>query len=230
MNSSDFMIAVTQNRYGNLTTLTQTEKLCFYKWNKDKIILTEETLFKFESEADLPSARERLLERLIVMTKLLDQVNVLISKEFPDLATSVLERLNLKTLTLKSFDETDLTYIKDFSLGLIPPSTINNCLIFESLDYYGDRYFLDLAQALKFFPNESSKTILRKFLKSNKFTSLKIVCDHLPPWLLDELKKRRFDWGLKDLPTGEVFVIVTPSSLNECPSSPKSTSTGIGPR
>jgi hypothetical protein len=66
---------------------------------------------------------------------------------------------------------------------------------------------LDLAAALAAAPELSSKRILRPFLENVPFLELKVLFDHFPPWLKDELGRRGLGCRLDNRGSGVLMTI-----------------------
>jgi hypothetical protein len=69
---------------------------------------------------------------------------------------------------------------------------------------------LDLSAALAARPDLTSKKILRPFLDRAAFLELRVLFDHLPPWLEAELGARGLRAGTGRRQGGGVELFITP--------------------
>ncbi|MDR2456507.1 MAG: hypothetical protein LBE49_07950 [Deltaproteobacteria bacterium] len=216
MSAKDFLIAVTQTDEGDLSLVHETQKIMiFHKsekdWQIDKIID-----FNFSGIRGLGEMRRRLIE----MAALLANVKALVSKGYGGLSMEVLSKFDFTLYQLSGFEAEVLSAIASGGLddgedpfgraeeereGLeasrLPPK--EPC----EMELGSGEYFLDLAQALRSYPELTTKKILRPFFETRDFLTLKLVFDHFPPWLAGELKARNLFWDAREIPGGLLIEI-----------------------
>jgi hypothetical protein len=166
--------------------------------------------FDFQGVTGLGHMRQRLRE----LAGLLPEVKSLVSRGYPGLSMEVLTRAGFNLYRLDGFDEGVLPAIAEndltgqFETELAPKAPV------ETEEGSGE-YFLDLREALSAYPELTSKKILRPFFDSATFMTLKVIHDHLPPWLPPELKARGYGWDGREIPGG-YLVEISPSEVKPC--------------
>jgi Fe-only nitrogenase accessory protein AnfO len=213
MSEKNFLIAVTQTDGGELSTIHSTQKIMlFHKdendWQIDKIID-----FNFSGITGLAEMRRRLIE----MAALLANVKALISKGYGGLSMEVLSKFDFTLYELSGFKAEVLSAIASGGLddgednfGQADGEGEGNALPPKEpceIEPGSGEYFLDLALALKSYPELTTKKILRPFFETRDFLTLKLVFDHFPPWLAGELKARNLAWDAREMPGGLLIEI-----------------------
>lgn len=74
----------------------------------------------------------------------------------------------------------------------------------------GDGWRIDLAGALEKYPSLNSRDILLPLLDVQNFTSLEVLCDHLPRWFSQELADLRLRADIHERNAGGLRVEVLP--------------------
>ncbi len=101
------------------------------------------------------------------------------------------DKYDLKILEIEDFNVNDLEYLegildmegcqkKGASIEPISPDSDGN-------------YTFDLISAQSERPDLSSKMLLKNFFEHTPFISLELLCDHLPPWIIEYSKNRGMD-------------------------------------
>jgi Fe-only nitrogenase accessory protein AnfO len=214
MPEAKFVIAVFKDDLGDLAEIQDTRKILFFEkegpiWSIKRILD-----FNFEGSQGLCHMRKRLFR----LREELSGVKALAAKAFPGIAKDLLTRAGFILYELSGFEEEVLSGIEEDgeerleedSLGeereITPKAPYEETL--------GSRaYFLDLRAALNAYPDLTTKKILRPFFDSEKFLELKVVYDHLPPWLPPELKTRKLSWDSFDS-KGGVLIRIFPMEDN----------------
>ncbi|MDR2387262.1 MAG: hypothetical protein LBE80_06735 [Deltaproteobacteria bacterium] len=219
MKDPDFLIAVTQNDQGELSSVPETQKIMFFHkgpsdWQIDQVVD-----FNFANITGLAEMRKKLKQ----MAGLLCQVQALVSRGYGGLSLEVLSKFDFslyqlngfKTEVLSAIAENDLSPSDDqdpaqtrakpqeSSPDQSPPKAP-----YET-EFGSGEFFLDMRLALNSYPELTSKKILRPFFESQKFLSLKLIFDHFPPWLPDHLKARGLSWDHREIPGGLLIEITS---------------------
>ncbi|MDR2367346.1 MAG: hypothetical protein LBF58_04435 [Deltaproteobacteria bacterium] len=210
MPTDDYTIAVTLSETGDLSTVPETQRIeLFHKGPADWVV-DREIPFDFAGVAGLCQMRKRLH----AMIELLGGAKALVSRGYPGISMEVLSRAGLTLYELNGFRSEVLPAIMDGAgpetdLGPPPPNAP-----YETEEGSGD-YYLDLREALNAYPELTTKKILRPFLDAATFASLKVIYDHLPPWLPPELKSRGLSWDSRRIPGG-VLIEIDSGILKPC--------------
>ncbi len=69
-------------------------------------------------------------------------------------------------------------------------------------------FFIDIISVQKTYPQLSTKKILLPFLSDSLFSSLKIKCSHIMPWLESYVEQRRFHIQI-DRYEGQYIILIT---------------------
>jgi Fe-only nitrogenase accessory protein AnfO len=70
-------------------------------------------------------------------------------------------------------------------------------------------YFIDLKAALSSAPDLSSKKVLLPFLTNRSFRVLEVICDHVPKWFDDELKRQGLNSDVSKLDENSYKVVIS---------------------
>ncbi|MDR2349031.1 MAG: hypothetical protein LBF41_00195 [Deltaproteobacteria bacterium] len=208
MSDSDFAAAVFKDGENGLCGVPDVKKVVFYANSPGGWTVARELDFDFAGHTSrLCEMRARLVELILELNDPACKASALAAAAFPGISRDVLSRAGFTLYELESFDEGVLDGIlendgkgEDLSEEVAPSEP------FERESGSGE-YFLDMRLALNAHPELTSKKMLRPFLDTAKFVSLKVVCDHLPPWLPPELKLRKLSWDSEDLRDGVVVAI-----------------------
>jgi hypothetical protein len=132
------------------------------------------------SSKELRPALERLTEKLA-------GVDLAVGTSFAGLVCQSLTRAGINLCLMDDFDPECLSELAEAAIApqaapvsMVPVETEPGSGLFE----------LDLTAALSYDPESSSKKILRPFFNQTPFLELRLIFDHIPPWLGPELEKR----------------------------------------
>lgn len=78
------------------------------------------------------------------------------------------------------------------------------------------QYYLSIREYQGQRPEVSSKTILQKFIRAGKYTTLEVICDHVPPWIALESSCCGFSMESNRLGPGEVKLVLTRHDSSTC--------------
>ena len=133
-----------------------------------------------------PAEANALLDE---MAKELKVASVVAAKGFPGLAFQVLLKAGPVLCEMPDFEP---EWLEDIIHAAFDPAWENEAVALTPIESPpGSGVFeIDLTAALEADPELSSKTVLKPFLENVPFLELKVLYDHFPPWLKDDLKKR----------------------------------------
>ncbi|MDR2300842.1 MAG: hypothetical protein LBF38_02215 [Deltaproteobacteria bacterium] len=215
MTANDFLIAVTQTNDGELATVPETQKIMFFHkgendWQIDRIVD-----FDFSGITALAQMRTKLNQ----MAQLLSNVQALVSRGYGGLSMEVLSKSGFTLYELNGFKTEVLSAIAQgdspdghgqndpgaMAFGGAPPEAAPKAPYETELG--SGEFFLDLRLALNAYPELTTKKILRPFLEARRFLTLKLIFDHFPPWLPQDLKARGLTWDDQEIPGGVLIEI-----------------------
>ncbi|MDR2459835.1 MAG: hypothetical protein LBE38_03495 [Deltaproteobacteria bacterium] len=197
------IIAVAQGADGMLEEITKAIEFSLCKKEEGAWVLYNTMDFNFSGSLGLCQMRQKLVE----LIKLLQGAVAIIAKGFPGISRDVLTRAGFSLYQLEEFNVDVLDGVVEHLSApeeeeLIPKAPYE-------MEEGSGKYFLNISETLNAFPELTTKKILRPFMDSRKFLELKIIYDHLPPWLPLELKNRKLSWDSKDV-KGGVLVNIFP--------------------
>ncbi|MDR3135053.1 MAG: hypothetical protein LBU69_03035 [Deltaproteobacteria bacterium] len=205
--NENFIIAVTQKTDEGLATTLETELLTIFHKSAQGWVIDRTVEFSFSGVNGLCQARKRLHE----MARELEGVSAMISRGYPGISMEVLSKAGFVLYELNGFSQEALSAVEENARDLAREKETVPNVPYETEEGSGD-YFLNLRQALNAFPEQTTKKILRPFFDSTKFATLRVIYDHLPPWLPQEIKSRNYAWEKEAVPGGILITIVAPTA------------------
>lgn len=152
----------------------------------------------------------------IFFSELLMHLNgckIFIAKEISGLLITILESHNFNSYELSGIPDIFLDSIlisekKIREEKFFLDSQIITCFSPQQIDTLGN-FTINLKNLLNLNQNISSKQILMPFLKNEKFTSLEVICDHVPKWFDKLLSDIGYIFNIKSTTDGIISVIIS---------------------
>jgi Fe-only nitrogenase accessory protein AnfO len=207
MPQDNFAIAVFKKEDGDLAELHETNRIFLFQKEGEVFRVAKILDFDFKGALGLCGMRKRLNELIL----LIPEAKALAARAFPGISRDVLTRAGFILYELNRFEEEVLRGIEEEGEGLYEEEgegKATPCAPYEEHPGSGS-YFLDLRASLNAYPDLTTKKILRPFFDGTSFSELKVIYDHLPPWLPQELKTRKLSWDSEDV-KGGTFIRIYP--------------------
>ncbi len=194
-------IIVTLDKDGALTPLLQTHTFVLYlknraQWHRDE---------SFELTGQMTDAAA-IREIISAVAQHYQDSRIIISRKVTGIA--------YQTLDKAGFSIFEADEISDELFNSAMDDVMNSQIIPESPPMEpqspkGDGHFVfDLVRLQKAYPQVSSKKALMAFITATDFLTLELVCDHLPPWLEEQMKVRGFRYSRISVAPGKLSYLI----------------------
>ncbi|BCN32859.1 Fe-only nitrogenase accessory AnfO family protein [Anaeromicropila herbilytica] len=203
-------IAVLLGHEESLTSLDDLDKLVIFhringEWSRKEVIQD----FKIEcnSVKDIQESIQRMI------TKLKD-CKIILGTMITGVAFHILDRNGFVMCEADEYSDSILDQILNDQLKReieINKIQRNPKELYQGPQMVNEEgvYFLDFMELKNTYPEISSKKAILPFLSKTVFYELKILCDHVMPWIDSELKNRNLQYEIEPYNANKLMITIT---------------------
>lgn len=201
-------VAVLVGKDGNTSSIYEPGMIVIYEKEKESWKVKSKVIFNLSTSNGMGAVRERML----IITEELGNCNIFLGKRVDGIPYSVLKKSGF---TIAEADGNPEEFLDEL-VEMIVESKDKEAkrrkaqdTVIEpiALEKQGD-YFINLERVQHSNPGISSKKILQPFLKNKPFRELKIICNHVPQWIENELMTLNMKFEVKKTTKDEFEVKV----------------------
>lgn len=201
-------VAVLVGKDGNTSSIYEPGMIVIYEKEKESWKVKSKVIFNLSTSNGMGAVRERML----IITEELGNCNIFLGKRVDGIPYSVLKKSGF---TIAEADGNPEEFLDEL-VEMIVESKDKEAkrrkaqdTVIEpiALEKQGD-YFINLERVQYSNPGISSKKILQPFLKNKPFRELKIICNHVPQWIENELMTLNMKFEVKKTTKDEFEVKV----------------------
>lgn len=201
-------VAVLIGKDGNTGSVYEAGVVVLYEkeneiWSKKK-----EIIFNLSTSNGMGAVRERML----TLTESLGDCNIFLGQRVDGIPYSVLKKSGYTIAEAHGDPEELLDELVEMTIESKEREAkrrkaMDTVIEPISLEKEGS-YFINLERVQHNNPNISSKKILRPFFENKPFKELKIICNHIPQWLENDLRNMNMKMEVNKLDSDEIEVNV----------------------
>lgn len=201
-------VAVLVGKDGNTSSIYEPGMIVIYEKEKESWKVKSKVIFNLSTSNGMGAVRERML----IITEELGNCNIFLGKRVDGIPYSVLKKSGF---TIAEADGNPEEFLDEL-VEMIVESKDKEAkrrkaqdTVIEpiALEKQGD-YFINLERVQHSNHGISSKKILQPFLKNKPFRELKIICNHVPQWIENELMTLNMKFEVKKTTKDEFEVKV----------------------
>ncbi|AJA47501.1 Fe-only nitrogenase accessory protein AnfO [Clostridium pasteurianum DSM 525 = ATCC 6013] len=201
-------VAVLVGKDGNTGSVYDSGMIVIYEKKEEGWRVKSKTIFNLSTSNGMGAVREKML----MITEDLGDCSIFLGKRVDGIPYSVLKKSGFVIAEADGNPEEFLDELMEMIIESKEKEAKRRKAqdtVIEpiALEKQGE-YFINLERVQNNNPGISSKKILQPFLKNKPFRELKIVCNHIPKWIENELMTLGMKFEVKKLTEGEFEVKV----------------------
>jgi Fe-only nitrogenase accessory protein AnfO len=197
-------IAVFLGEKGETVEMGETGKIVVYHRERGVWHITQEQRLFPEGRCNLTEVRRQMREIL----GFLGECKVFVASAVTGVYYYELEKAEVSVWEFSGSPQTFLDYIatneENQHMAEIPPQNI----VPIPSEIADGRYYVSIKEIQENNSSITSKQVLQPFLRRGKFYSLEILCNHIPPWLENELVSSNLTSEVTRINNKEIKVVI----------------------
>lgn len=201
-----FEIAVFLGEDGEPSSLLEKGKITVYQKAMRKWEIAREQDFTLSTIKRMSDLQKKMQEVLIF----LHDCKIFVGSSVVGIPYYMLEKANCSIWECKGKPEEFLDYVLEKEM-IVKKKTKKkkNDVQLGFIELSRGHYLISLKEIQEKNIRLTSKQVLQPFLKKGTFTTLEIICKHIPPWLEIELMSERYLSNTEKTGEDELKVVIT---------------------
>ncbi|HEY8889469.1 MAG TPA: Fe-only nitrogenase accessory protein AnfO [Clostridium sp.] len=206
-------IAVFQDISGKTQSFLEPGIIKVYSGQMGEWKIIKEIIFRIDNIVGLKAIRESIKN----MAEALGDCKIFVGREIKGIPYHVLDGMEFNTWEIEGTPKEFLEFVfkkeEEEAKSNTSAKTQNKLPQIEQFE--DGNYFVNLKSIQENSVNITSKGILIPFLRITTFYQLKIICDHIPHWFVDEFDKLNLEMESEVINKNEFRVTVYPKGCKE---------------
>ncbi|GAB6178737.1 hypothetical protein JCM14036_00560 [Desulfotomaculum defluvii] len=202
-------IAVCIGYNGQITDLYQNSKVIVYQRNQNLWQKVREKTFSMGDNFDIKALREMMAE----LIDFLGTCKTFVGRKVTGIPYFTLEKYGCSIWEFEGNPLDFLDYILDKEEEeQRKPSVQNSISLPTPVEFFSGCYRISIKEIQENNLGVTSKQVLLPFMRQGKYYSLEIICNHVPPWLENEILLNQLERRTEVIGQNEVKIAIMKKS------------------